>query len=270
LKPDEKVSAVIPVRRFEPDRYLLIATKRGLVKKTALEQYSRPRAGGIIGINLEEGDTLINAVLVGQGDEVVLATKNGMAIRFSESDARPMGRDTKGVKGINLGADDEVVGLAVADPDGQLLTVCLNGYGKRTPFGPSELAAAVVSSEEEVVTETAEPVEAEGDENSPSNMRYRTQRRGGKGLKDIRTSDRNGPVVSTVAVRDGDEIIVTTQQGMVTRMQVSDFRTIGRNTQGVRLVNLQEGDKVVVAVKLGELENGDGDVVEEAGETTEE
>lgn len=270
LKPDEKVSAVIPVRRFEPDRYLLIATKRGLVKKTALEQYSRPRAGGIIGINLEEGDTLINAVLVGQGDEVVLATKNGMAIRFSESDARPMGRDTKGVKGINLGADDEVVGLAVADPDGQLLTVCLNGYGKRTPFGPSELAAAVVSSEEEVVTETPEPVEAEGDENSPSNMRYRTQRRGGKGLKDIRTSDRNGPVVSTVAVRDGDEIIVTTQQGMVTRMQVSDFRTIGRNTQGVRLVNLQEGDKVVVAVKLGELDNGDGDVVEEAGETTEE
>ncbi|HQR09517.1 MAG TPA: DNA gyrase subunit A [Gemmatales bacterium] len=257
LKPDEKVSAVIPVRRFEPNQYLLIATKRGLVKKTALEQYSRPRAGGIIGINLEEGDTLLNAVLVGEGDEVVLATRSGMAIRFSEADARPMGRDTKGVKGINLGKDDEVVGMAVADPDGQLLTVCQNGFGKRTPFGPSEASITAASSDEET-PEVAETPEAEGDENSPSNMRYRTQRRGGKGLKDIRTSERNGPVVSTVAVREGDEIMVITQQGMVTRMKVNDFRAIGRNTQGVRLANLQEGDKVVTAVKLGELENGEG------------
>jgi DNA gyrase subunit A len=256
LKPEEKVSAVIPVRRFEAGRYLLVATQRGLVKKTALEQYSRPRAGGIIGINLEEGDSLINAVLVGEGDEVVLATKNGMAIRFSEADARPMGRDTKGVKGINLGADDEVVGLAVADPDGQLLTVCQKGYGKRTSFGPSE-ASIVGSTDEEVPETPPETPEAEGDENSPSNMRYRTQRRGGKGLKDIRTTDRNGPVVTTVAVRDGDELMVITQQGMVTRMKVTDFRAIGRNTQGVRLVNLQEGDQVVTAVKLAELDNGD-------------
>ena len=269
MKPDEKVSSVIAVRQFDPDQYLLIATRRGLVKKTSLEQYSRPRAGGIIGINLEEGDSLLNAVLVGEGDEVVLATKNGMAIRFSEADARPMGRDTKGVKGVNLGKDDEVVGLAVADPDGQLLTVCQNGFGKRTPFGPSEASITAVSSAEES-TEVAEAPEAEGDENSPSNMRYRTQRRGGKGLKDIRTSERNGPVVSTVAVRDGDEIMVITQQGMVTRMMVSDFRTIGRNTQGVRLANLQEGDKVVTAVKLGELENGgEGDISTEADDNTE-
>ena len=254
LKPDEKVSAVIPVRRFEPNQYLLIATRRGLVKKTALEQYSRPRAGGIIGINLEEGDSLLDAVLVTEGDEVVLATKNGMAIRFAESDARPMGRDTKGVKGINLGKDDEVVGLAVADPDGQLLTVCENGYGKRTMFGASE--ANIAATAEEETTEAVESPEADGDENSPSNMRYRTQRRGGKGLKDIKTTERNGHVVNTVAVRDGDEIIVITQQGMVTRMKVSDFRPIGRNTQGVRLANLQEGDKVVTAVKLGELDNG--------------
>ena len=192
MKPDEKVSAVIAVRQFDPDQYLLIATRRGLVKKTSLEQYSRPRAGGIIGINLEEGDSLLNAVLVGEGDEVVLATRNGMAIRFSEADARPMGRDTKGVKGVNLGKDDEVVGLAVADPDGQLLTVCQNGFGKRTPFGPSEASAAAVTSTEEPA-EVVETTEAEGDENSPSNMRYRTQRRGGKGLKDIRTSERNGP-----------------------------------------------------------------------------
>ena len=192
-----------------------------------------------------------------------------MAIRFNESDARPMGRDTKGVKGVNLGKDDEVVGLAVADPEGQLLTVCLNGFGKRTPFGPSEASIAAVSSAEES-TEVADVPEAEGDENSPSNMRYRTQRRGGKGLKDIRTSERNGPVVSTVAVRDGDEIMVITQQGMVTRMMVSDFRTIGRNTQGVRLANLQEGDSVVTAVKLGELENGgEGESAREPDTTSE-
>ncbi len=271
LKPEEKVSAVIPVRRFEPDRYLLIATKRGLVKKTALEQYSRPRAGGIIGINLEEGDTLINAVLVGAGDEIVLATKQGMAIRFSEADARPMGRDTKGVKGINLRSDDEVVGLAVADPDGQLLTVCQNGYGKRTPFGPSEVNLADTADEETTETpETPEAEGAEGDENSPSNMRYRTQRRGGKGLKDIRTSDRNGPVVATIAVRSTDEIIVITQHGMVTRMKVEDFRTIGRNTQGVRLVNLQEGDQVVTAVKMAELDNGDTAGSDEEETTSEE
>ncbi|HMP15799.1 MAG TPA: DNA gyrase C-terminal beta-propeller domain-containing protein, partial [Gemmatales bacterium] len=269
LKPEEKVSAVIPVRRFEPGRFLLIATKRGLVKKTALEQYSRPRAGGIIGINLEEGDSLINAVLVGEGDEVVLATKNGMAIRFSEADARPMGRDTKGVRGINLGADDEVVGLAVADPEGQLLTVCQKGYGKRTSFGPSE-ATAAGNSEEETPESTSDAGETESDENSPSNMRYRTQRRGGKGLKDIRTSDRNGPVVATVAVRDEDEIMVITQQGMVTRMKVTDFRSIGRNTQGVRLVNLQEGDQVVTAVKLAELDNQESATTEESENTAKE
>jgi DNA gyrase subunit A len=260
LKPDEKITAVIPVRRFVPDRYLLLATRRGLVKKTALEHYSRPRSGGIIGINLEEGDSLLNAALVGDGDEVVLATKGGMAIRFAESDARPMGRDTRGVRGINLVGDDEVVGMAVADAEGYLLTVCQNGYGKRTSFGQNEGTTGSGEAEADTATEVGEPTEgAEGDENSPSNMRYRTQKRGGKGLKDIRTSERNGPVVSTVAVRDGDEIIVTTQQGMVTRMKVNDIRPIGRNTQGVRIVNLQEGDRVVTAVKLAEVENDDSE-----------
>src|SRR5207248_10332960 len=141
---------------------------------------SRPRSGGIIGINMEEGDSLIKAALVGEGDEVVLATKNGMAIRFSEADARPMGRDTKGVRGINLGKDDEVVGMAVADPDGYLLTVCQNGYGKRTSFGPSEAGGEIIDSEpapngeaEGAAEVVAESAEGEGDESSPSNMRYR-------------------------------------------------------------------------------------------------
>ena len=135
LKPEEKITSVIPVRRFESDHHLLMATRRGLVKKTALQEYSRPKSGGIIGISLDEGDTLIDVALTQPGDEVVLSTRQGMAIRFDEAQARAMGRNTRGVKGINLQEGDEVVGMVVADPEGYLLTVCENGYGKRTPFG---------------------------------------------------------------------------------------------------------------------------------------
>src|SRR5207253_1714948 len=125
----------IPVRQFDAVRHLLMATRRGLVKKTALEEYSRPKQGGIIGISLDEGDTLIDVVLTQPGDEVVLSTRQGMAIRFAETQARAMGRNTRGVKGIAIQEGDEVVGLVVADAEGYLLTVCENGYGKRTPFG---------------------------------------------------------------------------------------------------------------------------------------
>src|SRR5260370_13872644 len=135
LKANAKITSLIAVRHFDAVRQLMMATRRGLVKKTPLEHYSRPRQGGIIGINLEDGDTLMDVVLTKTGDEIVLSTRNGMAIRFSESDARAMGRNTKGVKGINLSAGDELVGMVVADPEGFLLTVCENGYGKRTPFG---------------------------------------------------------------------------------------------------------------------------------------
>src|SRR5262249_32297139 len=136
LKSEEKITGVIPVRTFdEPGAHLIMATRRGLVKKTALEEYSPPPQGGLSGIALEAGDTLIDVALVRPGDEVVLCTRRGMDIRFDEADARAMGRNTYGVKGIKLGADDEVVGMVVADPEGFLLTVCENGYGKRTPFG---------------------------------------------------------------------------------------------------------------------------------------
>ena len=115
----------------------MMATRSGLVKKTPLEQYSRPKKGGIIAIKLREGDELVDAAMVGPGDEVILVTASGMAIRFRESDSRPMGRNTSGVKGITLVGEDRVVGMVVADPDATLLTVCENGYGKRTPFGPN-------------------------------------------------------------------------------------------------------------------------------------
>jgi DNA gyrase subunit A len=252
LQPEEKVASVIAVRRFDPNLHLLMATRRGLVKKTALEAYSRPRAGGIIGIHLESGDSLISTKLTQPGDEVILSTRNGMAIRFAESDARPMGRDSKGVRGINLQGEDEVVAMVVADPEGYLLTICENGYGKRTPFGPNE--AAVATAEENGEDETVSESTGEEGEADRTAMRYRAQRRGGKGLRDIRTSERNGQVVTAVAVRNGDELMIITQQGMVTRMAVDEIRVTGRNTQGVRLVALQEGHKVVTAAKVAREE----------------
>src|SRR5262249_44828817 len=141
----------------DKDRYLLMATRRGQVKKTALLEYSNVRAGGIIGISLDEGDSLVNVVLTRPGDEMVLCTRNGMAIRFDEAQARAMGRNTRGVRGIKLQGEDEVVGLVVANPEGFLLSVCENGYGKRTPFGANaaeEEADGEVETEED--TNTAE------------------------------------------------------------------------------------------------------------------
>ena len=282
LKPDEKIEGVIPVRHFEENTYLMMATKNGLIKKTSLTEYSRPRMGGVIGINLEEGDALIDVALVRPGDEIVLSTRNGTAIRFAETDARPMGRNTKGVKGISLQAGDELVGMVVADPDGQLLTVCENGYGKRTPFGantptpiaevngdpvPDEVvdeesasaaSAAIVVVVPEIADDAASGDPAAGDSDAPederSGMKYRKQRRGGKGLKDIRTSDRNGLVVGILPVRDTDDIIMITLQGMVTRIKASEIRVTGRNTQGVRVINPNEGDKVASIAKVAREE----------------
>jgi DNA gyrase subunit A len=256
LKPEEKISSIIPVRRFSDNQHLLMATRRGIIKKTPLTEYSRPRSGGIIGINLDEGDSLIGVVLTQAGDEVVLSTRQGMAIRFDEAQARAMGRNTRGVRGINLQEGDEVVGLVVTDPEGYLLTVCENGYGKRTPFGanvageePPEMEAEEPIEEPPAETAEGEPAEGEAVRDR-SSMRYRKQRRGGKGIRDIRTTDRNGPVVGVISVRDGDDIMLITAQGMVNRTHVNEIRVIGRNTQGVRIMNLSEGDKIASIAKI--------------------
>ncbi|HXG13148.1 MAG TPA: DNA gyrase subunit A [Gemmataceae bacterium] len=266
LKPEEKITSVIPVRRFSSDAHLLMATRNGLVKKTALTEYSRPKSGGIIGISLEEGDTLIDVALTRPGDEVVLSTRMGMAIRFDEADVRAMGRNTRGVKGITLQEGDTVVGMVVADPQGYLLTVCENGYGKRTPFGAN--IAGIEGSgargqglEEEVEEEEVVEEEIEVGDSSltpdPSpltpfsgTMRYRKQRRGGKGLRDIRTTERNGPVVGVLSVRDGDDVMLITTQGMVNRTHVDEIRVTGRNTQGVRIMSLNEGDRIASIAKV--------------------
>ncbi len=263
LKPDEKIASVIPVREFEEGAFLLMATRQGTVKKTSLMDYSRPRQGGIIGINLEEGDTLIDVVLTRPGDEVVLSSRNGMAIRFSESDARSMGRNTTGVRGIRLVGEDSLVGMVVADPEGFLLTVCENGYGKRTPFGPNTVGEVAEETEEETPEPVAEP--AEGEEVvDRSAMRYRRQRRGGKGVKDVRTSERNGKVVGISSVREGDEIMLIAVQGMVTRIRADDIRIVGRNTQGVRVMNLNDGDKIATLAKVASETIGDTTAVREA------
>jgi DNA gyrase subunit A len=258
LQEGEKVFNCLAVREFDAVRQVVMATRKGTVKKTALAEYSRPKAGGIIAIKLEDDDALIDVVLVSPGEDLLVATANGMAIRFSQEDARSMGRATFGVKGIDLVEGDYVVGMVVAHPEMDLLTVCENGYGKRTPFGPGELA------EGEEAEEAAEPpapepvagaVEAEGGgdesgESVKSAMSFRRQRRGGKGLRNIKTTERNGKVVDVAAVTDLDEILMVTAGGIIQRIRAGEISRIGRNTQGVRVIRLDEGDKLVSLARV--------------------
>jgi DNA gyrase subunit A len=247
LAENEKIADCRAVRDFDqPDHYLMMATRKGLVKKTELKAYSRPLKSGIIAIKLREDDELVDCAITKPGDEVVLATTGGMAIRFNEADARPMGRNTSGVKGISLSADDHLVGMVVADPEATLLTACAHGYGKRTPFGPNASAEEPPAGDVAAVTE--EPAESE-DETS-SSFRYRTQNRGGKGLRDIKTTERNGPVIGIVPVKNEDELMMMTARGKIQRVKVSDFNPIGRNTQGVRIMSLEEGDMLAAIVRV--------------------
>jgi DNA gyrase subunit A len=258
LTPEEKIRDCVAVRDFDlPGHYLMMATKKGIVKKTALEAYSRPKKGGIIAIKLREDDELVDVVLVKPNDQIILSTADGMAIRFSELDARPMGRNTSGVRGIKLRSGDEVVGMVVADPDATLLTACEKGYGKRTTFGPGDVLApppeesadenGEVVDAVDVVTEESEVSETE-DLNSSN--RYRTQRRGGKGVKDIKTSQRNGRVVAVVPVTDQDELLLMTTRGKIQRIAARDISIVGRNTQGVRIMSMDESDSLTAVVRV--------------------
>ena len=228
LGEGEKITGLIPVRQFHEGEHLMMVTRRGTVKKTELTAFKRPLGRGIIALGLDEGDQLIGVARTRAGDQVILSTRDGMAIRFDESDVRSMGRQAYGVKGISLEDGDAVVGMVVAagaDDPASLLTVCANGYGKRTALAE-----------------------------------YRSQNRGGKGLIDIKTSERNGPVVAVAKVTDADEVMLTTTGGIIIRTRVADVSTIGRNTQGVRLIRVEEGDTVRSLAKLPEEEltaNGD-------------
>jgi len=223
LQKGEEIAAFLPVREFVEDLYILMSTRNGLMKKTALSEYSRPRRNGINAINIVDGDALIGAELTNNRQDILLQTRNGMAIRFNEQEIRPMGRTAQGVKGIKLTKDDYVVGMvAVKRPDSTILVVCENGYGKRT--GADE---------------------------------YRLIHRGGKGVISIRASERNGRVVSIMEVVDEDELIIMTQKGIIIRLPIHDIRTIGRVTQGVRLINLEEEDRVVDVERVPMGENED-------------
>ncbi len=231
LGKDENVTSTIPVRKFD-DRQLVMATKNGIIKKTVLSAFGRPKKGGIISILLDDGDKLIGVKLTQGGQEIVLGTENGKAIRFSEDDVRCMGRATRGVKGIGLKGDDKVKGIVVVDKNATLLTVCENGFGKRTDYSE-----------------------------------YSVQRRSGQGVINIKTTDRNGKVVALINVSDDNELMMMTAQGMIIRAAINTIRSIGRNTQGVKLISLKAGDKVVsVAPVIGEDEDEtEGTEADEAG-----
>ena len=219
LRPNEKVSAFLPVREFEHGRNVLFATKDGTVKKTALDEYANPRAAGIIAIKLNEGDELIGVRITDGNQDVILSTAAGQAIRFRESDVRTMGRNAAGVRGITLDEGDAVVAVDVVTADTTLLAVAEKGYGKRTAL----------------------------DE-------YRITNRGGKGIITMNVTDKVGRVVGVRMVREGDDIMLITDGGKVIRMPVRDISVIGRNTQGVRLIGLEEGEKVVGVAPLAEME----------------
>jgi len=216
LKMDksEKICAVMSVREFD-DRFLVSATRKGQIKKTALEAYSRPRKGGIQATGLGAGDQVIGVSITRGTDEIMLGTRNGQAIRFSETNVRTMGRTAAGVKGIKLRKDDEVVDMIIVDKMATLLTVCENGYGKRTDF-----------------------------------EQYRMQTRGGMGIINIRANERNGSVVGLKSVRNIDEMMLISHNGKIIRAAINSLRTIGRATQGVRVISLKPGDKLVAIASV--------------------
>ena len=223
MQRDESICAVVAVREFD-ERFLVTATRRGQIKKTELKAYSNVRRGGLQAVGLRAGDVVIGVALTRGGDEIVLATKDGKAIRFAESEVRPMGRVAAGVKGIALRKGDEVVDMCVVDPLATLLTVCENGYGKRTSF-----------------------------------EEYRAQSRGGIGLVNIQTTRRNGKVVAVKAMRDADELMLITQRGMIVRVGLGEMRVIGRNTQGVRIVRFrEEGDRLVSVARVVSEDDSQG------------
>jgi DNA gyrase subunit A len=232
VDPSDRIAACVPVRDFD-DGYLLTVTRKGKIRKTPLSGFSRPRQGGIIGVYIDEGDQLFAARELSEGQEILLATRNGKSIRFPESDVRSMGRASAGVRGVKLKDDDEVVALVMLEPEKQILTVCENGYGKRSLL----------------------------DE-------YRVQGRGGQGIINIKVTERNGKVVGCRAVAEDDEFMMITEGGQVVRTRVSDVRTIGRATQGVTLMNVPEGDRIVSVALIEPEEESDEPVDGEDGTET--
>lgn len=209
IEQGETVNAVIPVERFDEDKYLFFATRQGVVKKTPIEDYINIRKGGLIAVNLREDDILIDVKLTDGNQELIMGTSQGLSIRFPESDVRSMGRAATGVKGITLSGDDSVISMDIVQPDQDILIVTSKGYGKRTPVSD-----------------------------------YRIQSRGGKGIKTINVTDKNGSVISLKVVKDDEDLMIITSSGTLIRMSMEGISTMGRYTQGVKLINIREDDSV--------------------------
>jgi DNA gyrase subunit A len=236
LEATERLATTVAVREFPEDRYLVFATEKGTVKKTELSAYANPRVGGIIGINIDEGDRLLSVHESDGKMDILFATVKGFAIRFPESDVRPMGRATYGVNGIRLRSGDRVVNMEVLEPWGEILSVTGRGFGKRTPV-----------------------------------EEYRIQSRGGLGIINLKVTPKTGEVVGARHVSESDGLMLITQDGMIIRINVSGVRVVGRSTQGVKLMNLGEEDRLVAVAKLAERDEEDlveGGELAEGGDGT--
>ena len=233
MKPDEQIAALVPVREFTDDQSLIFATRQGTVKKTVLSAYGNVRAAGICGINVEKDDELIDVQVCGQNSDIILATKDGMSIRFHHGDVRDMGRATTGVKGIELEKGDEVIGMVVLRREASLLVVSEKGYGKR-----SELSD------------------------------YRVQKRGGKGIITLKKTDKTGSIVALKEVIPDDELMMITRHGVIIRLPVDGIRVIGRNTQGVKVMNLDAGDTVVDVARVVKEDEGGAEEIAGGDEAT--
>lgn len=219
---EENITAFVAVKEFSENKYLIMATEKGTVKKTVLSAYGNVRKGGINAINLAKGDKLIEVKMTDGSDDLVLGTRNGFAIRFNEKDVRNMGRTATGVRGVRLSPGDIVVGLLVIKHQStSILVVTQNGYGKRSDIKD-----------------------------------YRITRRGGKGVITVKTTAKVGKLISLMGVIDKDELVIITTKGMVIRQAVKDIRVMGRNTQGVRVINLKSGDSIADIAKVVSEDNG--------------
>jgi len=233
LGEGERISAVLPVREFDAERFVVFASRRGLVKKTALANYSRPRSAGIIALDIVDGDALVAVALTGGSDHVLLFTDDGKVLRFDERDVRPMGRDARGVRGMRLSDKQGLIGMVVGQAEGDILTVTANGYGKRTPLAD-----------------------------------YPTRGRGGMGVISIQTSARNGPVVGAVQVIESEQVMLVTNAGTAIRTTVASISLLGRNTQGVKLMGIGEGELLAgLAVVAPEDVDVDDEMIDADGDT---
>ena len=222
LEEGERISSILPVEDYSADKYVIMATANGTVKKTALDQYSRPRSVGLRAVDLAEGDHLVGTSIIDGSKDIMLFSSEGKAVRFAETDVRAMGRVSKGVRGMRLPENHSVISMLVPEPEGLLLTVCENGYGKRTSV----------------------------DE-------FPTKGRGGKGMIAIQASDRNGPLVGATQLFEGDEIMLISDQGTMVRTRGDEVSIVGRNTQGVRIIRLKDNENLVSLARIAEPQDED-------------